>query len=303
MRRHVSGRAVQGRVREGTRAQAAPGRLARLLLLLALWTPAALAQHDPGVLLRLSAAKLQWEVPAEPLRIAGPIHFVGTRGLASWLIVTPAGHMLLNTGMPGSGAMIEASIRKLGFKPEDIKLLLVGHAHVDHAGGHAHMKRVSGAQVAAMAEEAPLLESGGRTDFHYAAVPAFAFEPVKVDRLLRDGEAVTLGAVILTARHTPGHTKGSTTWVTTVGRYQVVFPDGAGINPGYRVGRDPSYAGIADDFRRTFRVLNELKPDIWLAAHTDVFDFERKRQRGAWVDPGGYRRYVARHMRSFREQE
>jgi metallo-beta-lactamase class B len=252
------------------------------------------------VLLRLSAAKLQWETPAEPLKIAGPIHFVGTKGLASWLIVTPAGHILLNTGMPGSGPMIEASIRKLGLKPEDIKVLLVGHAHVDHAGGHAHMKRISGAQVAAMAAEAALLESGGKTDFQYAAVPAFAFEPVKVDRLLRDGEAVTLGDVTLIARHTPGHTKGSTTWVTTVGRYRVVFPDGVTVNPGYRVGRDPSYPSIADDFRRTFRVLWSLKPDIWLAAHTDVFDFERKRKRGAWVDPWGYRRYVARHARQFR---
>lgn len=211
--------------------------------------------------------------------------------------------MLLNTGMPGSGPMIEASIRKLGFRPEDIKVLLVGHAHFDHAGGHAHMKRVSGAQLAAMAEEAPLLESGGKADFLYGADPAFRFEPVKVDRLLRDGETVVLGGVTLTALHTPGHTKGATTWVTTAGRYKVVFPDGPGLNPGYRVGRDPSYPGIADDFRRTFKVLSSLKPDIWLAAHTDVFAFERKRQSGAWVDPGGYRRYVARHVRSFREQE
>jgi metallo-beta-lactamase class B len=277
--------------------------LIRLFLLLLAFCAPARAQQDPGVLLRLSAAKLQWEVPAEPVRIAGPIHFVGTQGLASWLIATPAGHILLNTGMPGSGPMIEASIRKLGFKPEDIKILLIGHAHVDHAGGHAHMKRVSGAQVAAMAEEAPLLESGGKTDFQYGTVPAFGFEPVKVDRRLRDGETVTLGAVTLTALHTPGHTRGSTTWTTTAGRYKVVFPDGAGLNPGYRVGRDPSYPGIADDFRRTFQVLSSLKPDIWLAAHTDVFDFERKRQRGAWVDPRGYRRYVARHVRSLREQE
>ena len=281
--------------------RAAHASLARaassLLLLLAACTQA--VAQDAGVLLRLSAASLGWEEPAEPLRVAGPIHFVGTRGLASWLIVTPAGHILLNTGMPSSGPMIEASIRKLGFRPEDIRLLLVGHAHVDHAGGHAYMKRISGAEVAAMAQEAPLLESGGRTDFQYGAVAAFGFEPVKVERVLRDGETLTLGDVTLTARHTPGHTQGSTTWVTTAGRFKVVFPDGAGLNPGYRVGPDPSYPGIGDDYRRTLRILASLKPDIWLAAHTEVFGFERKRVRAAWVDPRGYRRYVERHRKAF----
>jgi metallo-beta-lactamase class B len=245
----------------------------------------------------------KWNEPAVPVKIAGPVYFVGTRGLAAWLITTPAGHILLNTAVPGSGPMIADSIRKLGFKPEDIKVLLAGHAHFDHVGGHAYIQKLSGARMAAMAREKELIESGGTLDFHYGARPEFAFDPVTVGEVLHDGDTIKLGDVALTARLTPGHTKGCTTFVMTVadgGRpYSVVFADGTSVNPGYRLVKDPSYPGIAGDYRRTFRVLDALKPDIWLHAHTDVFDFETKRARAAkegaaaWVDPAGYRQWLA----------
>jgi metallo-beta-lactamase class B len=233
------------------------------------------------------------------MKIVGPISFVGTKGLGVWLIRTSEGHILLNTGMPSSGPMIEASIRKLGLQPEDVKLLLRCHAHIDHVGGHAYLKQLSGAQVAMIDAEKDLLQSGGKMDFHYGAHAEFWFEPVQVDRVVRDGEMITLGDVALTARLTPGQTKGGTTWILNVvdeGKlYHVVFPDGTSINPGYRVAMDPSYPGIGDDYRRTLHTLELLKPDIWLASHTEMFDFEGKRARAAtegvkaWVDPEGYR--------------
>jgi metallo-beta-lactamase class B len=259
--------------------------------------------------LETTAKERGWTEPAEPVKVVGPIYFVGTRGLGVWLITTSEGNILLNSGMPGSGPMIEASIRKLGFKPEDTRLMLTCHAHIDHVGGHAYFKNISGAKVVMMDKEVELIQSGGKTDFNYGTVSEFAFVPVEVDRVVRDGEAVRLGDVTLKALLTPGHTRGSTTWVATVTdhgkRYSVAFPDGTSVNPGYRLINDPSYPGIADDYRRTFRVLDALKPDIWLTPHTEMINFEAKRQRAikmgaaAWVDPIGYRKWVASRRAAF----
>ena len=278
-----------------------------------------LAQEAPGqpniaeLSLADTAKQLLWDDPTEPTKVVGPIHFVGTRGLSSWLITTTTGHILLNTGMPASGPLIEASIRKLGFKPEDVKVLLTCHAHIDHVGALAYLKRITGAQMVAMDTEVDLLQSGATTDFKYGSVPEFRFEPVQVDRVVRDGEKVTLGNVTLLALKTAGHTRGSTTWVTNVTdgnrTYTVVFPDGTGVNPGYRLVKNPSYPGIADDYRRTFQTLAALAPDIWLTPHTQPFDFEAKRARAAtegvnaWVDPEGYRIWVDLQRQKFEAAE
>jgi len=252
-----------------------------------------------------------WVEPAEPVKIAGPIYFVGTRGLGAYLITTPVGHILLDGGMPSSARDIEASIRKLGFKPEDIRILLITHAHVDHVGSTAYFKRMSDAQVAVMARDVDNLRSGGKTDPAYATMPAFYFPPVKADRVLKDGDTVTLGNVTLTARLTAGHTAGCTTWITSVvdggTHYSVVFPGSSHLNPGMQLVVNPSYQGIADDFRKTFVVLASVKPDIWLAAHTESFNFDEKRARAsegaaAWVDPEGYRTYVAKEQAEFEAQ-
>jgi metallo-beta-lactamase class B len=252
-----------------------------------------------------------WVEPAEPVKIVGPIYFVGTRGLGAYLIATPAGHILLDGGMPSSAKAIEASIRKLGFKPEDLRILLITHAHVDHAGTTAYFKRMSDAQVAVMARDVDNLRSGGKTDPSYATIPAFSFPPVRADRVLKDGDTVTLGNVTLTARLTAGHTQGCTTWITNVAdggkNYSVVFPGSSNVNPGMQLVVNPSYPGIADDFRKTFIVLASVKPDVWLAAHTEVFKFEEKRARAsegvaAWVDPVGYRNYVAKEKAEFEAQ-
>lgn len=291
--------------------------VAATILIFGCLGPAALAAepkledlaNDPPLFIQAASKLLKWKEPAEPARILGPIYFVGTKGLGVFLIAGSEGHVLIGSGMPGSGPVIEASIRKLGFKIEDVKLILGGHAHLDHAGGHAYLKKASGAKVAAMREEQALYESGGKSDFHYAAYKEFQFDPVKVDRLLRDEEDIRLGDIAIQAFLTPGHTKGSTTFVLKVVAdgepYTVVIPDGTNVNPGYRLAQNPSYEGIADDFRRTFRVLESLKPDVWLAAHNHFYGLEDKLARAkkegnkAWVDPEGYKTFVAAQKTKF----
>jgi metallo-beta-lactamase class B len=253
---------------------------------------------------------LKWEEPAEPVRIVGPIYFVGTKGLGVFLITTSEGHILMNTGMPSSGPMIVDSIRNLGFKPEDIKLMINGHAHIDHAGAFGFMKKLTGAQLAVMKDDVAAMESGDGDDFKYAN--DFVYEGVKVDRVLRDGDTVRMGDVLLTAYHTPGHTRGATTWIANLvvdGKaYVVAFPDGSGFNPGYRLVKNPSYPGIADDYRNTHHALEMIKPDIWLAQHNEYYDLEGKRKRAetegvkAWVDPEGYRRFIAEKKRAFEDE-
>jgi metallo-beta-lactamase class B len=269
---------------------------------------------DNKLFIELANKALKWDEPAEPIKIVGPLYFVGTQGLSSWLFATPAGHILLNTGTPKSGPMIAASIRKLGFKPEDIRIIINGHGHSDHAGAFAYMKQLSGAKVAIMEPDVAMVEDGGKSDFHYGKDwQVMGQPPVKVDRVLRDGDVVRLGEVVLTAHLTPGHTRGATTWTTTLvdgGKaYVVAFPDGGGFNPGYRVSsRNPSYPGIEDDFRGTLHFWEMLKPDIWLGHHTEYFDLDAKRKRAAkegvnaWVDPEGYRRFVAGKRRAFEDE-
>jgi metallo-beta-lactamase class B len=217
--------------------------------------------------IELATKYLHWDEPTDPVHIVGPLYFVGTRGLASWLFATSEGNILLNTGTEKSGPMIAESIRKLGFKPEEIKIIINGHGHSDHAGAFAYMKQISGAQVAIMQPDVAMIEDGGKSDFHYGKDwQIMGQPPVKVDRVLRDGDAVRLGEVVLTAHHTPGHTKGATTWVTTLVEggiaYNVVFPDGGGFNPGYQVANPEEYPGINQDYRNTLHFLESLRPDI-----------------------------------------
>ncbi|MGL9618469.1 subclass B3 metallo-beta-lactamase [Bradyrhizobium sp. U531] len=266
--------------------------------------------NDNNLFITLAAKALKWEEPAEPVRIVGPIYFVGTKGLGVFLFTTSEGHILMNTGMPSSGPMIVDSIRKLGFKPEDVKLMINGHAHADHAGAFAWLKAQYGGELAVMKDDVAAMESGDANDFKYAN--DLTYPAAKVDRVLRDGDSIKMGDVLLTAYHTPGHTRGATTWVANLvvdGKsYVVVFPDGAGFNPGYRLAKDPSYPGIADDYRRTHHALEMLKPDIWLAQHNEYYDLEGKRERAktegvkAWIDPEGYRRFIVGKKRAFEDE-
>lgn len=263
---------------------------------------------DNKLFLQLASKAQHWEEPAAPLHIAGPLYFVGTRGLGAFIFATPQGLILMNTGMPSSGPMIADNIRKLGFDPATIRYLINGHAHIDHAGAMAYFKALApGAQVAVMADEVAKLESGGRNDFKYG--DDFAYTGVKVDKVLRNGDRLRLGDVVLDAYLTPGHTQGATTWIATIivdGKpVTVAFPDGAGFNPGYRVAKDPIYPGINADFRNTHHTLEMIVPDIWLAQHNEYYDLDGKRARVAtegvsvWFDPEGYRRFIAAKKLAF----
>jgi len=253
------------------------------------------------------AAAQDWREPFEPIKIVGNIYYVGTRGLSSFLIVTPAGGILVDSGEAASVPFIRASVERLGFRFTDVKILLAGHAHNDHVGGHAEIKRLTGAQVVAMDADREALESG--TD--RSALGGDGWAPVHVDRVVKDGDTVTLGGTTLTAHLTPGHTQGCTTWTMDATensrRYQVAFVCSVTINEGVHLVGNTRVPAIADHYARTFRVLHDLKPDVFVAEHGSAFDLDAKAPRvgsgsNPFVDPDGYRRLVERSEQAYEKQ-
>src|SRR5215510_1008682 len=237
--------------------------------------------------------------PFKPFRIIGNIYYVGPNDPACYLIVTTKGHILLDTGYAESGQIIRANIAALVFKLKDIKIILSSHAHYDHVGGHAEMKKDTGAQVYASAGDTPVLESGGTKSFF----PLTSFKPVKVDRILQDGGEVKLGDTILVAHLTPGHTEGNTTWTTAVSEnnksYRVVFVGSMSINPGVHMVNFPAWPNIADVYAKSFQILKQLPCDVFLGPHASFFAMERKaKQLGTatsnpFIDPDGYQKYIS----------
>ncbi|MEO7795410.1 MAG: subclass B3 metallo-beta-lactamase [Thermoanaerobaculia bacterium] len=268
-----------------------------LCALFALGSASASAQSNPEW--------KSWNQPVEPFRIADNLYYVGASDIAAYLITTPEGHILIDGGFAETAPQIAANVAKLGFKLNDVKILLNSHAHFDHAGGLAELKAASGAKLYASAADAPLLESGGKNDFSFG--DEGLFPEVKVDRRLADGEKVTLGGAELTARLTPGHTKGCTTWTFKAGSLDGVVVCSASILDYRFVGKE-SYPGIAADFERTFATLKSLPVQIFLAPHGGFFDLTRKREaatrgmgmRNPFVDPEGYRAWVERMEGNFR---
>jgi metallo-beta-lactamase class B len=252
----------------------------------------------------------RWNDYEAPFRLAGPVYFVGTTQLAAFLVSTPQGQILIDGGMPSTAPVIEKSIRELGFKPEDIRILLTTQAHFDHVGSHAHFKKLSGARVEAMKGDDVLLRDGGQSDYLFSSNADYHFPRVPVDRVLTDGDIVTIGGARLTARRTPGHTPGSATYLMTVteaGRdYQIVFAASTTVNPGTRLVNAPSYPGILQDFRTAFSVLESLNPDIFVSGHSGFFGLQQKRARmtkqnpaEAFVDREGYKRLIAERKKDF----
>ena len=273
---------------------------------LATLTTAAVAFVTVPILAQYRPFEPAWNRPATPHPVIANVYFVGTTELGTFLITTPAGHILLDPGFDESVPLIRKSMAALGFKYEDIRILLNSQAHYDHAAGLARIKRETGARLYAMAEDAALLESGGADDFVFGNDGRFP--PVTVDRRLRDGDVVELGGVRLTARHTPGHTKGATTFLATaVDRgqaHQVVFAVSVTVNPGTVLVDNPKYPNILTDWERTYAILDSLSPGVWVAAHSGVFDMRGKLARSGkgenpYVDAGGYRSYVASGRQRF----
>jgi metallo-beta-lactamase class B len=209
-----------------------------------------------------------YSAPAEPFRIVGNVHYVGAANIASYLITTPQGHILVDTGMTEMHDVISHNVARLGFRTVDIRIMLSSHAHFDHVAGHAAMKKLTGAQVMAMTGDAEALESGKDN----SALGAIGWEPVKVDRVLTHGDTVSLGGVNLRAVHSPGHTQGATTWVIDVEdrsrQYRVAFLGGTTPNGGVPLFNNPRHKAVIEDTQRTFtRLKAEKVPDIYLVGH------------------------------------
>lgn len=241
----------------------------------------------------------EWTRPFPPFRIVGNLYYVGTYDLACYLIVTPAGDILINTGVAGSAAQIRANVATLGLKISDIKLLLATHAHRDHVAAMAEVKRLTGARLAATSPEVTLFESGGKTDFRFGEDKSAWFEPVHVDEKLADGQKVGLGGTELTVHLSPGHTKGAASYEFTEedsGRtYRVLIANLPSINPGVTLLVNAKYPNIMADYAHTLVTLKAMQPEIFLASHASQFGLHRKYQPGdgyqpiRFVDPAGYR--------------
>ena len=224
-----------------------------------------------------------WTNPFPPFRIAGNLYYVGSEDLASYLIVTPQGDVLINSNLASSPPLIRKSVEALGFHYKDIKILLISHAHYDHCAGSAEILRETHAKYEVMAPDVSVVESGGRTDFQYAADKAMQFPPARVDRILHDEDKVSLGGTVLTAHLTAGHTKGTTTWTLDEpegGRtLHVVIVGSPNVNPGYKLVHNTAYPQIAADYRHQFQVLKSLPCDIFLGAHGGYFGLKEKYDR------------------------
>jgi metallo-beta-lactamase class B len=243
---------------------------------------------------------LAWNKPVEPFRIAGNLYYVGASDVTSFLLVTPKGHILIDGGMEETAPLILASIRKLGFDPKDVRILLSSHAHADHAGGLAALARATGAKFYSSVGDAALHARGGLDDPQFGN--KLRYPPIQADRVFTDGQRISLGGTTVVAHVTPGHTRGCTTWTTQLHEKQrtldTVFVCST-TAPDYKLVGNPLYPDAADDYRKSFRVLRALPVDIFLAAHGNFFDLTTKMKSHNFVDPSGYREYLDRTEKAF----
>ena len=255
------------------------------------------------------ATSREWNKPIPPFQIAGNLYYVGAVDIASYLITTPQGHFLLDGGFVETAPQIERNIVQLGFKLSDVKYLLNSHAHNDHAGGLAELKKATGAKFVVSEGDAGQLRKGGHGDFRFG--DTMLFPPIEPDKIIRDGETLRLGDQIMTAHLTPGHTRGNTTWTTKIKdgakTYDVVFV-GSQSSLDYKFVRQESYPGIAADFEKSFAILKTLPCDIFLGSHGRFFHLVEKHERfmrgdaNAFVDPDGYRKYLGESEKDFRQK-
>ncbi|MFT3997405.1 MAG: subclass B3 metallo-beta-lactamase [Asticcacaulis sp.] len=247
-----------------------------------------------------------WDTPAEPYRIADNVWFVGTEGIGAYLITTPKGHILIDSGTQKGAGLVEANIVRLGFAVKDVKILLESHAHFDHIGGMAKLKADTGATFIASAADRPILEGGRHIGDNENGTPSFA--AVKVDRLIGHAETVSLGGVTLTAHLTPGHTQGCTTWTMPVvinkKAHRAVFFCSTTTAGNVLVG-NKTYPGIVADYRLSFKRLKAIRADVFLVNHPDFAHMADKRHRqiagdaDAFVDPSEFQAFVAKSEQAF----
>ena len=248
-----------------------------------------------------------WNRPVAPFRIIDNIYYVGSSDLTSYLITTPKGHILLDSGAPETVPQILQNIARLGFRPQDVEILINSHAHFDHAGGLATLKQLTGGKIFMSRADAELAARGGKNDPQFG--DRFLFRPFRADGTVRDGQAISLGGVSVTPRITPGHTKGCTTWTMNVKEaghsYKAVFVCSVSA-PDYNLVDNPAYPGAIEDFRRTFKVLRALRADVFLASHASFFNMLAKKDRrdgeNPFIDREGYIAFLNRWEKTVEDQ-
>ncbi|MDA1372127.1 MAG: subclass B3 metallo-beta-lactamase [Proteobacteria bacterium] len=243
-------------------------------------------------------------------RVIGNLYSVGTYDLGVFLITSEAGHILINTGLDGSTALIRQNMQSLGFRLEDIQILLTMQAHWDHTEALAEIKSITGAEMWATAKDARVLEDGGFSDAQFGG--SESFKPVQVDKIIKQGDLIDLGNIRLTVHDHPGHTEGSSSYSMEVnenGRdYAVVIANMGSINPGKQLVVDPTYPGVADDFASTYLKQKAMQVDVWVAAHASQYGLHDKYRAGqeyspdTFVDPDGFLKTVERYERLYMEQ-
>jgi len=283
--------------------------LASLLALVALATcaaplPAQLHNDDERA----------WNEPIEPFRVAGNLYYVGATEVTSYLVATPAGHVVIDSGFAETVPQVLANIRTLGFDPGDVKLLLISHPHYDHVGGIADLRDATGARIVVSEPDAEQARRGGIGDFAFG--DRFPYRGFAADRVVRDGDTVALGGSVLTANVTPGHTRGCTSWsmdVVEAGKpLRAIFVCSL-TAPGYQLAKNTAYPRIVEDYRETFRRMAAMPVDLFLAAHGSFFGLVEKRaalsrnpkqtrQRNPFVDPEGFKAHVERRRQELEER-
>ena len=247
--------------------------------------------------------------PMQPFKIIGNIYYVGASDVTSYLITTPAGHILLDCGFVETVPIIQEHVKELGFTLSDIKILTISHAHTDHAGGMAQLKKLTGAKLIVCATEVDLLSRGGRNDIHFGN--DYPFPPVKADQTIKDNDTITLGGVVLTAHLTPGHTPGNMSWTTKVSEngkeYNIVFAASV-TAPGYKLVNNSACPNIQADFEKSFALLKSLPCDVFLAPHGSFFGLQEKFKRleakdtiNPFIDQQGYKEAIQRAEKVYRD--
>jgi len=278
------------------------------------WIPALLITLVVALLSQILRAQenAEWTRPFPPFRIIGNIYWVGSYDLSTYLITTPQGNILINTGVGDTAQQIKKSVEQLGFKLSDTRILTATHGHYDHVAGMAELKRLTGARLVVSEPDRPLFETGGKADFRFGNTPGAQFEPARVDSTFRDGESITLGGTTLVAHLHAGHTKGATSFTTDVQEggktYRVIIANMGSINPGVKMSGMPGYPNIAQDYAKTFLAQKDMKIDVWLASHASQFRMHDKYKPGdqydpqRFVDPQGYLAAVQKLEKTYLDQ-
>jgi metallo-beta-lactamase class B len=241
-----------------------------------------------------------WRQPVSPFALADNSWYIGTEGLSAVLVKTPQGAVLIDGGLPQAASLLLQRMKELGIQPGDLRLILYSHAHIDHVGPLAELKRATGARVIGNAESAVLLSRGGSDDIHFGE--GLEFPPVVVDRIVMDGEVVELGGLRFTAHFTPGHTPGSTSWTWDDRRdsktLRIAYVDSLSA-PGYQLIDNPRYPHIVDDYRRTFTIVRALPCDLLLTPHPDASGWAPATTAAPHAKPMTCRDYADNAERNF----